>query len=351
MISRHRLPELMERERATFAARNPNSQAAFGRAEHLFGRVPMTWMNKRAGAFPLYLDRARGATVTDIDGNSYADFALGDTTAMAGHSPQPVVDAVARRFGELGGGERHDADRGRRVGRRRADPQIRPPPDGVSRSPPPTPIGGRSGSCRADHRSAEDPRQQLLLPRLGRRDAHRRVGRTRQRRPEPRRQRRCAVRRHRGPVAPPSSTTSTVSNAQLAHPRRRGDPDGTRAHQHRHRAPRARLPRRCHRARPPVRIAPDHRRDSHVLRRARRVLRGVGSDAGSRRHRQGDRRRDAGRRLRHVSRSSPNEYCAAPTSISSTWAVSAARWPATRCRSPRPGPRWSTCSPMTPSRT
>ncbi len=103
MISRRRLPELMERERATFAARNPKSQAAFGRAEHLFGRVPMTWMNKRAGAFPLYLDRARGATVTDIDGNPYADFALGDTTAMAGHSPTPVVDAVARRFGELGG--------------------------------------------------------------------------------------------------------------------------------------------------------------------------------------------------------------------------------------------------------
>ncbi len=103
MISRDRLPQLMERERATFTERNPRSQAAFGRAEHLFGRVPMTWMNKRAGAFPLYLDSARGATVADIDGNTYADFALGDTTAMAGHSPQPVVEAVARRFGELGG--------------------------------------------------------------------------------------------------------------------------------------------------------------------------------------------------------------------------------------------------------
>jgi glutamate-1-semialdehyde 2,1-aminomutase len=103
MIHRDRLPELMARERAGFAERNPRSQAAFGRAEHLFGRVPMTWLNKRAGSFPLYLDSARGATVTDIDGNAYADFALGDTAAMAGHSPQPVVDAVARRFAELGG--------------------------------------------------------------------------------------------------------------------------------------------------------------------------------------------------------------------------------------------------------
>jgi glutamate-1-semialdehyde 2,1-aminomutase len=103
VIARDRLPPLMHRERAVFTERNPRSQAAFGRAEHLFGRVPMTWMNKRAGAFPLYLESARGATVADIDGNIYADFALGDTTAMAGHSPQPVVDAVARRFGELGG--------------------------------------------------------------------------------------------------------------------------------------------------------------------------------------------------------------------------------------------------------
>ena len=103
ITTRQRLAELMSREREAFAARNPRSRAAFARAEHLFGQVPMTWMNKRAGSFPLYLDSARGATVTDIDGNGYADFALGDTAAMAGHSPQPVVDAVARRFGELGG--------------------------------------------------------------------------------------------------------------------------------------------------------------------------------------------------------------------------------------------------------
>ena len=47
----------------------------------------MTWMNKAAGGFPLYLDEARGATVRDLDGHDYVDFALGDTGAMAGHSP------------------------------------------------------------------------------------------------------------------------------------------------------------------------------------------------------------------------------------------------------------------------
>jgi glutamate-1-semialdehyde 2,1-aminomutase len=63
----------------------------------------MTWMNKLAGAFPLYLDGARGARVTDIDGREYIDFALGDTGAMAGHSPEPVVVAVRRRIEEQGG--------------------------------------------------------------------------------------------------------------------------------------------------------------------------------------------------------------------------------------------------------
>lgn len=103
LIDRDHLHALMARERADFIARNPNSRQAFESADHLFGRVPMTWMNKRAGAFPLYLRTARGARVTDLDGHDYTDFALGDTAAMAGHSPAATVEAVARRFGELGG--------------------------------------------------------------------------------------------------------------------------------------------------------------------------------------------------------------------------------------------------------
>ena len=47
----------------------------------------MTWMGKWAGGFPLYLDSAHGNRISDIDGHTYVDFALGDTGAMAGHSP------------------------------------------------------------------------------------------------------------------------------------------------------------------------------------------------------------------------------------------------------------------------
>ena len=46
---------------------------------------------------------ARGATVTDIDGRDYADFCLGDTGAMAGHSPPATLAAIRRRVEEQGG--------------------------------------------------------------------------------------------------------------------------------------------------------------------------------------------------------------------------------------------------------
>ena len=63
----------------------------------------MTWMNKSAGGFPLYLSQARGAHVEDIDGHDMVDFSLGDTGAMAGHSPAATVEAVVLRYSELGG--------------------------------------------------------------------------------------------------------------------------------------------------------------------------------------------------------------------------------------------------------
>lgn len=103
MIDRTRLTELSAAELERFRSTHPRSEQAYGAARNLFGRVPMTWMNKVAGGFPVYLDRARGNRVWDVDGHEYVDFALGDTGSMAGHSPAAVVEAVQRRIGELGG--------------------------------------------------------------------------------------------------------------------------------------------------------------------------------------------------------------------------------------------------------
>jgi glutamate-1-semialdehyde 2,1-aminomutase len=97
------LAELITRERALYTELHPKSKAAFEAADNLFGRVPMTWMNKWSGGFPLYLDSAHGNRIKDIDGNEIIDFALGDTGAMTGHSPKETVQAVRNRLENLGG--------------------------------------------------------------------------------------------------------------------------------------------------------------------------------------------------------------------------------------------------------
>jgi glutamate-1-semialdehyde 2,1-aminomutase len=103
MIDRNRLALLFDRERADFVRTHPKSKTAYENATHLFGSVPMTWMNKKAGGFPIYLEGAKGNRVTDIDGNEYIDFALGDTGSMAGHSAPAVVEAIIKRVADQGG--------------------------------------------------------------------------------------------------------------------------------------------------------------------------------------------------------------------------------------------------------
>lgn len=103
-VDRTHLASLIARERQTYAATHPRSRDAFAASgQNLLGGVPMTWMRMWPGGFPLYLARAHGAHLTDIDGNELIDFCLGDTGAMAGHSPLAVQTALARQYADLGG--------------------------------------------------------------------------------------------------------------------------------------------------------------------------------------------------------------------------------------------------------
>jgi len=95
-ISRTRLASLMDRETRRFTAERPKSRALFERARaSLLGGVPMNWMVRWSGPFPLFVKEAQGAHFTDVDGHRYLDLCLGDTGAMTGHSPQAVAEAVA----------------------------------------------------------------------------------------------------------------------------------------------------------------------------------------------------------------------------------------------------------------
>lgn len=98
-LDRSRLPVLMAREQAQFVARHPRAAALHARAKRsLLDGVPMNWMIKWAGAFPIYVETASGAHFTDVDGHEYIDFCLGDTGAMAGHGPAPTIAAVERQL-------------------------------------------------------------------------------------------------------------------------------------------------------------------------------------------------------------------------------------------------------------
>src|SRR5262249_20681638 len=100
-ISRGKLQELTQREERKFVAEHPRSAELYARAQRsLLGGVPLNWMKKWAGVFPLFVARAKGAPFTDVDGRQYVDFCLGDTGAMTGHSPDLVADAIARRLRE-----------------------------------------------------------------------------------------------------------------------------------------------------------------------------------------------------------------------------------------------------------
>ena len=100
-INRAKLHSLHQRESAHFVSDHPRSAALYARAQSsLLGGVPMNWMKKWAGPFPIFVKSAKGAHFTDVDGRDYIDLCLGDTGAMTGHSPDVVAEAVARRVRE-----------------------------------------------------------------------------------------------------------------------------------------------------------------------------------------------------------------------------------------------------------
>jgi glutamate-1-semialdehyde 2,1-aminomutase len=89
---------LLAEELERFAREHPRSRELSERARgSLLAGVPMHWMVRWAGGFPVYATDAEGARFRDVDGHEYVDLCLGDTGAMTGHSPEPTVRAVRER--------------------------------------------------------------------------------------------------------------------------------------------------------------------------------------------------------------------------------------------------------------
>lgn len=98
MIDRQRLTDLRTTEEQRFADLHPRSAELASQARgSLLAGVPMPWMTRWPGSFPLFCASASGARLVDVDGVEYVDLCLGDTGAMTGHALPQVAEAVARQ--------------------------------------------------------------------------------------------------------------------------------------------------------------------------------------------------------------------------------------------------------------
>lgn len=98
VIGDEQLQVLKKRENDKFLARTKKSKEAFAQAqEMLLNGTPTPWMGDWGTDHPIFLSKAVGNRLTDIDGNEYIDFCLGDTGAMFGHSPEATAEIVSKQ--------------------------------------------------------------------------------------------------------------------------------------------------------------------------------------------------------------------------------------------------------------
>lgn len=102
-LTLERVQGLLDEETQRFVEGRPRSQELFNRAkESLVGGVPMSWMRIWTGGFPVFVDRAEGVHITDVDGHRYLDLCLGDTGGLCGHAHPQIVEAITEQMRDRG---------------------------------------------------------------------------------------------------------------------------------------------------------------------------------------------------------------------------------------------------------
>ena len=96
---REKLAALWRAEVEAFRKARPESERLWLSAvSNLPDGVPMLWMAKWPGPWPVYVREASGAHFTDVDGIDHVDLCLGDTGAMCGHAPPAAVRALSAQL-------------------------------------------------------------------------------------------------------------------------------------------------------------------------------------------------------------------------------------------------------------
>ena len=95
----NRVQALLASEISRYTTDHPKSHQLFEKAgRHLLNGVPLNWMRRWAGPFPLYAEAGEGAHVRDVDGRDYVDFCMADTASLFGHGRDVVASALGERL-------------------------------------------------------------------------------------------------------------------------------------------------------------------------------------------------------------------------------------------------------------
>jgi len=91
----------LQREIDKWVAKTPKSAEAYDRArKHVPGGVGSNF--RFMDPYPMFVSRAQGSRIFDLDGNEFIDFMLSMGSLLVGHSHPAVVKALAEQAGERG---------------------------------------------------------------------------------------------------------------------------------------------------------------------------------------------------------------------------------------------------------
>jgi glutamate-1-semialdehyde 2,1-aminomutase len=95
---RQHLQGIWQREEAVFRSRIPKSVGLGSKARQVMpSGVPMAWMAGFYRTPPPWVSRGQGATFTDVDGNRYLDFNVGDMSSVLGYAHPRLTRVIAEQ--------------------------------------------------------------------------------------------------------------------------------------------------------------------------------------------------------------------------------------------------------------
>jgi glutamate-1-semialdehyde 2,1-aminomutase len=95
---RHNLKRIWQREEAAFQARVPESLALGSKARQVMAQ----WRADGMDGWllldpPLWVSHGRGPTFTDVDGNTYVDFNIGDMSSVLGYAHPRLTEVIVEQ--------------------------------------------------------------------------------------------------------------------------------------------------------------------------------------------------------------------------------------------------------------